>query len=714
MMPRPPPSLAVVLWIAIAITTATIPLIPRLPFWLLIMAPILGTWRILLARRGRPTPPSWVRVSLSLMVIALLAVAGRLGLGLDAATPLFVAFLWIKLLELGSERDLLVTAGLGFFLITSTLLANQSLPVCFMGGLSALFLVGGMVRHYAPRTVEDIPGALMTNAEAGHPSGPFAIGRTALSLMAQAVPLALVLFLFVPRPDLQLSLNGQSGGTGLSETMNPGDIAKLAKNPAIAFRVEFPRGGMPPVEDIYWRGLVLWDNDGMTWRRITGSLPLRQLAVDLPSDAKIVDHDITLLASGNSWLYTLDAPVAIVTGTALYPGGVHEWPEGSAGTTTYHVRSSLDARPRDFNSFARTYALKPPRKPLSPAVIALAGSLREGARDELEVAQHALAWFTANDFRYTLEPGAMDADAPLDDFLFTKRKGFCGHYAGAFCVLMRQAGVPARVVIGYHGGEVNPHGGFLVVRQEHAHAWAEIWRNGPGYWERIDPTTVTPLEGAESVTGAAAVAQGGTATGATALQRARDRGPWHQRVWRSSRLWWDLVEARWDRWAMGYNTDIQDDLLAWLGLDGFGGWGLVLLLMAGLAGAFTSVAGLAVLLPRLRLMWRSDPAELRWRRLCLALERAGIRREPSEAPFAYTQRAITELPDEAKILSEAVSAYARLRYGPGARRAHADLLILSAAIARLDRVEKPGIHYSDKRWGVGRTPPGVAVTPKPR
>jgi len=128
---------------------------------------------------------------------------------------------------------------------------------------------------------------------------------------------------------------------------------------------------MPPVEDLYWRGLVLWDNDGMTWKRIAGSLPLHQLAVDVPRDAKIIDQDITLLASGNSWLYTLDAPVAAVTGTALYPGVVHEWPEGPAGTTTYHVRSSLEARPRDFSSFARTYALKPPRKPLSPAVIAL-------------------------------------------------------------------------------------------------------------------------------------------------------------------------------------------------------------------------------------------------------------------------------------------------------------------------------------------------------
>ena len=712
MTPRPLPSLAVVLWVAVAISIATIPLIPRLPFWLLIMAPVLGAWRIILARRGLPTPPSWVRVSLSLLVLALLAVDGRLGLGLDAATPLFVAFLWIKLLELGSERDLLVTAGLGFFLITSMLLADQSLPVCLMGGLSALFLVGAMVRHYAPRTVEDIPGALMTNAEAGHPSGPFAIGRTALSLMAQAMPLALVLFLFVPRPNLQINVSGQNGGTGLSDTMNPGDIAKLAKNPAIAFRVEFPRGDMPPVEDLYWRGLVLWENDGMTWRRISSSLPLRQLAVDVPRDAKVVEQDITLLASGNSWLYTLDTPVVAVTGTSLYPGVVHEWPEGPTGTKTYRVRSSLEARTRDFSSLAQSNALKPPRKPLSPAVIALAAQLREGAHDEAEVAQHALDWFIANDFRYTLEPGIMDEAAPLDDFLFSKRKGFCGHYAGAFCVLMRQAGVPARVVIGYHGGEVNPHGGFLVVRQQHAHAWAEIWRNGPGYWERIDPTTVTPLEGAESVTGAAAVANGTAATGATALQRARDRGPWHQRMWRSSRLWWDLVEARWDRWAMGYNTDIQDDLLSWLGLDGFGGWGLVLLLMAGLAGAFTSVAGLAVLLPRLRLMWRRDPAERRWQRLCLALEYAGVRREPAEAPFAYTQRAIAELPDEAMILRDAVSAYARLRYGP--RREHADLLILSAAIARLDRVEKPGIHYSGKRWGVGSTPPGVPVSPPKR
>jgi transglutaminase-like putative cysteine protease len=709
---RPPPSLAVILWVAVAITTATIPLITKLPFWLLIMAPVLGTWRIVLARNGRPTPPSWVRVALSLLVLALLAAAGRLGLGLDAATPLFVAFLWIKLLELGSERDLLVTTGLGFFLITSMLLADQSLPVCLMGGLSALFLVGGMVRHFAPRTVEDIPGALDTSAETGHPSGPLAIGRTALSLMAQALPLALVLFLFVPRPELQLSLSGQGGTSGLSETMNPGDIAKLAKNPAIAFRVEFPAGDMPPVEDLYWRGIVLWDNDGMTWRRVTGSLPLRQLAVLVPPGAQVVEQEITLLASGNSWLYTLETPVTPVAGTAIYPGVVHEWQDGSAGTTTYKARSALEARPRDWGSFARTYGLKPPRTPLSPAVEALAAEFRDGAKDEQEVAQRALDWFIAKDFRYTLEPGAMDPQAPLDDFLFTKRKGFCGHYAGAFAVLMRQAGVPARVVIGYHGGELNPHGGFLVVRQEHAHAWAEIWVNSLGCWERVDPTTVTPLEGAEAVSGATAVATGGATTGATALQQSRDKGPWHKRTWRSARLWWDLVEARWDRWAMGYNTDIQDDLLAWLGLDGFGGWGLVLLLLAGLAGAFTSVAGLAVLLPRLRLLWRSDPAERKWKRLCLSLRHLGIARDPAEAPFAYVQRAIEELPDQAGTLRDAVSAYARLRYGP--RRDPGDLLVLSTAIARLDRAEKPGVHFSGRRWGVGKAPPGTPVSRLPK
>ena len=705
MTSRPPPSLAVVLWLAAAIATATIPLVPRLPWWLLVMAPVLGVWRIVLARRGLPTPPQWVRVVLSLSVIGLLGLAGRLGFGLEAATPLFVGFLWIKLLELSSERDLLVTAGLGFFLITSMFLADQSLPVCMTGAFSALLLVGGVVRHYAPRSVEDIPGALLTAAEAGHPSGPWAIGRTAFALLVQALPLALVLFLFVPRPDLQLSLSNTAANSGLSEVMNPGDIASLAKNQQIAFRVEFPRGDMPAIGDLYWRGIVLWDTDGMTWRRISGSLPQHQTAVYVPPGAAVIEHDITLLTNPNPWLYVLDSPVAVVGNAAVYPGLVHEWPEGSSGTTTYRVRSSPQAKPTDFGTFARNYSVRPPRKPVSPAVEALAQQFRAGAADEMEVAQRALDWYEANGFRYTLEPGTMDAAAPLDDFLFTKKRGFCGHYASSFCVLMRLAGVPARVVIGYHGGELNPHGGFLVVRQEHAHAWAEIYRNQTGTWERIDPTTIAPLD--DGTPGATAVATGGqVTTGAVALQQARDRGPWQNRFWRSSRLWWDLIEARWDRWAMGYNTDLQDHLLAWLGLDDFGGWGLLLLLMAGLAGAFTTVAGLAVLWPRLRLGLNRDPVERRWQRLGLELSHAGVARGPAEAPLAYAERAGRELPSEATTLLQAVEAYTRLRYG--LRREPADFVMLNQAIARISRVERAGIHYSGSRWAItAKVPPGM-------
>ncbi|RTK99023.1 MAG: transglutaminase domain-containing protein, partial [Neisseriaceae bacterium] len=122
----------------------------------------------------------------------------------------------------------------------------------------------------------------------------------------------------------------------------------------------------------------------------------------------------------------------------------------------------------------------------NPRARQLAQQWRTNSRTPGEVVDHALRYFNRQQFFYTLQPPLLGSDS-VDDFLFNSRRGFCEHYASSFVFLMRAAGVPARVVTGYMGGELNPVGGYLIVRQSDAHAWAEVWLGNAG-WQRVDPT----------------------------------------------------------------------------------------------------------------------------------------------------------------------------------------------------------------------------------
>ena len=128
----------------------------------------------------------------------------------------------------------------------------------------------------------------------------------------------------------------------------------------------------------------------------------------------------------------------------------------------------------------------------NPQTLALAGQLRRRAGSDVAFVQTALAFFRTGGFTYSLTPPPLGPD-PIDDFLFHTRTGFCGHYASAFVDLMRAGGVPARVVTGYLGGQLNPYDGTLTVRQSDAHAWAEVWLADHG-WTRVDPTAVVEPE----------------------------------------------------------------------------------------------------------------------------------------------------------------------------------------------------------------------------
>jgi hypothetical protein len=287
----------------------------------------------------------------------------------------------------------------------------------------------------------------------------------------------------------------------------------------------------------------------------------------------------------------------------------------------------------------------------------LAGTWRAGARDDADVVRSALAYFHQENFYYTLTPPRLGPD-PTDEFLFETRRGFCEHYASAFVTLMRAAGVPARVVVGYQGGIYNSTGNYLIVRQSDAHAWAEVWLKDAG-WVRVDPTAaVAPSRIEYGIDGVRRLSSQGLPLNAAADAVLRAiRLSWLDRTWLRSRLAWDYVNFSWYLWVGDYTLERQAQFLARIGLSD---WSV---------SAMIAILAQLVLLYALLQLRRRRPrdAVAHWyERYCQKLERVGVARAPAEGPLALGARARAEHQASALVIDEITKLYVALRYGKDA------------------------------------------------
>jgi transglutaminase-like putative cysteine protease len=435
--------------------------------------------------------------------------------------------------------------------------------------------------------------------------------------------------------------------------MYPGSIHQLSLSEDVAFRAHF-HGAVPPPAQRYWRSLVLWTTDGKGWTR--GLLTRDQLNYE--AQGTPISYTLTPEPASRPWLPSLDLPAQIPPGTRLRSGLVLETAVSARGRLSLEMSAHTQYRMHDLPESERRAALQLANS-ISPRVQGLAARWRQSARGDAEVVKAALAYFRTEKFFYTLEPPAFEED-PVAEFLFEARRGYCEHYASAFVTLMRSAGIPARIVTGYQGGELNPAGNYLIVRQLDAHAWAEVWLPGQG-WARVDPTAAIAPERIEYGTEGIRrlLARGATLGGlpSEALRNLLALGT-IEHIRQQLSLSWDAANTAWQRWVLSYDQARQRELLAQFGFEDVNPlrlFGLLALLIA-------LVMGLYVVLTRQQVP-RPDPVQRAYITFCRKLAHVGLERAPQEGALTFAERGARQLPQLADAIRAITDFYLRLRYG---------------------------------------------------
>ena len=468
------------LFLLTVIGLIVLPQVGNLPWWCSALTAMVLLWRASLAVQARPLPSRWWRIALLVLALGATYATHRTLLGRDAGVTLIVILLALKTLELRARRDAFVVFFLGFFAMLTNFFYSQSLPTAFTMLLALLGLVTALVNAHMP---------------VGRPSLMQA-ARTAGWMALAGAPIMLALFLLFPRfaPLWGTPGDAMAGRTGLSNTMRVGTIAELAMDDSIAARVKFEDNRAPPQSQLYFRGPVLAQFDGREWTALPpwsrgGQGP------NLRVSGEPVRYEVTLEPSNRPWLLTLDVAPKAPEAAGLEVTGTPDlqWISNRPVTDLLRYRAEsytqFQSGPvRRAGAQLQAYLALPPGT--NPRTAALAAEMRNnpalaGAATPAFV-QAALQRLRTGGYTYTLEPGVYGNDT-ADEFWFDRKEGFCEHIASAFVVLMRNLDIPARIVTGYQGGELNGVDNYWVVRQSDAHAWAEVWQAGSG-WVRVDPT----------------------------------------------------------------------------------------------------------------------------------------------------------------------------------------------------------------------------------
>jgi transglutaminase-like putative cysteine protease len=456
----------------------------------------------------------------------------------------------------------------------------------------------------------------------------------------------LILFVLVPRVPGPLwgLTNEQHGGiTGLSDRMSPGKISSLVRSNEVAFRVEF-EGAIPTQSSLYWRGPVMARYNGYSWSQSLRN-PVQQLNLSVAGPA--IKYTVTLEPNGELWLLALDLPAKLIPHSLMTEDFQLISKKQINDLQRYQVESRLTYQfglneSPDYLALTLEY---PDR--VNPKTIAYGRSLAARFDRSEDIVDEVLTMFREEEFFYTLNPPVLGNNV-VDEFLFDTRRGFCENYAGSFALLMRAAGIPARIVAGYQGGEYNKVGNYLIVRQSDAHAWTEIWLENKG-WVRADPTAaVSPSRIERGIDDALSDERSSF--------RIQNRNPLFGNLLYS----WDNLQHSWNDQVLNYDRRKQMEFLSNLEL-GIENWSdmvfaLVFLLVT-VTGLFWAAARYRERPPK--------PAayETLFNRLLKKLSKHGIHKGPAEDTRVFMLRVATPDFSQSEQLANIVELYNRIKYG---------------------------------------------------
>jgi transglutaminase-like putative cysteine protease len=588
---------------------------------------LMLTWRFVGIWKQNWLPGMLVILLLATCGISLLYNQHQGIFGRDPGTNLFITALGLKLLEIKTERDLYLVTYLAFIVAASQFLFEQSILMSAYILLVCCLLLATLV--------------CINSCKAQ----TLAALKTAGIITIQALPIAIVLFVLFPRveaPKWLLFNELHHARSGLSDSMEPGSISELGLSEELVFRVKFD-GPIPPSRQRYWRGPVLSHTDGKRWTQVMFQMPLVSPVVS----GTAYQYTIMMEPQDKKWVFGLDMPTEFSTLLTLNAGYQLITLESADKRAEYKVTSYPEYNTGLINVSENKTATQLPGEPserINQLVTQLHGF--DSAPDIF--IQQLLNHFKTEDFHYTLTPPLLDEN-PIESFLFKTRYGFCSHYASAFVYLMRVAHIPARVVTGYQGGELNKSGNFLEIRQADAHAWAEVWLKDRG-WVRIDPTASIAPERIErdsnvdlqTIYGVAGVNHYLPQTTYDWLKKTRQL--------------WSSVDYSWQRWVINYDNKSQTNFLSSFGINDIK---IMVYWMIGLIGLITAVLCWFLLYQKPK---TTDQVLLAYKRFCKKLTKHGLLRAAGEGAKDFAERLKIKFPEQAADIDQITGLFIKLRY----------------------------------------------------
>jgi transglutaminase-like putative cysteine protease len=629
------------IWVMATFTLAMLPQFTRMPLAVAAMTLLPLLWRTGAEFRGwRPLPPL-LRHALTVVALAVLFLSYGSVSGRRSAVSLLTLMLAFKLIEGFSIRDCRLIVSFSLFLCGTQFLFSQGLTMPLYGAAVILIALVALTRLQR------------SEAWAHEAGGPPPVRASLLSelgfgmrLLAIALPAGLAFFVLFPRlgsPLWGIPESTLDSKTGLSDSMSPGSVQQLFMDDSPAFRAAFD-GAAPPPGDLYWRGPVFWRFDGRTWK---GGFYGKNVGARArpPAATAPWSYAVQLEPNERKWLFALDYPATTPKDTRLTLDYQLIRRKPVTQLLEYSVRSDPDfVDSPELSEPLRLQATDVPERS-SPRTRELVDRWRRETPDDRALVERVLNHFNQQPFRYSLNVPLLGSQ-PVDEFLFETRTGYCEHYASAFAVMMRVAGIPTRVVTGYLGGWYNQIGDYLLVRQSDAHAWTEVWLPGNG-WTRVDPTAaVSPLR-----------IEQGSLEAVPGPRHLFDYN-WLRRLRNGA----DIVQRRWNDWVIEYGAREQARLFEPLGIDRMTPAMLVaaLLLVIAITGAI-----LFPLILRIRGPARLDPVQRAWRKFLRRLRKAGFTSAPSRGAIETAAAVAQRLPAQTLAARRIAELYTRCRYASG-------------------------------------------------